>query len=424
MPEAGEVELHGAGDDHLDVWLDGELVIRRTPPADMHTLVRTLRLDAGVHELRVEYEQHGGAFNMRLEWSPPGGAGRVLSRRIACFTNRLTPMTSGWRTAWRGSNVWLRTLWIAILGIALAWLGTLAWQRVGPHSRYGRHWESVFRLSARVFRIAIAGPFGLRGLKGGGRPSADGDPTTSGGDGYLLLGAQRSRTRIAIAALLGLLFVGHVGVFGWRSITFDRRVTGDSMNYIDVARNLSAGEGLVQSAAGFNQRTFWAQDFSPDFPDKTRAGHNPGYSVLIAAVAEATGLEHADAAFVIGPAAYAAALIFTFLFASRLLGTAAGLMAAAFLAHQLRWIFLRTWTEPVVIALLLALLALLARGATPRRAFAGGLLAGAALLVRSGFAPILALGGLACLLGHGSRVRRAVAVRRGGQHRDSRAVPR
>lgn len=40
--------------DRLDVWLDGELVIRRTPPAEMHTLVRTLRLDAGVHELRVE----------------------------------------------------------------------------------------------------------------------------------------------------------------------------------------------------------------------------------------------------------------------------------------------------------------------------------------------------------------------------------
>ena len=177
---------------------------------------------------------------------------------------------------------------------------------------------------------------------------------------------------MAIAVLLGLLSVGHVGVFGWRSITFDRRVTGDSMNYIDVARNLSAGEGLVQSAAGFNQPTFWERDFTPQFPEKTRAGHNPGYSVLIAAVAAVTGLEHADAAFVIGPAAYAAALASAFLFASRLLGPAAGLLAAAFVAHQIRWVFLRTWTEPVVIALLLALLALLARGATPRRAVVGG----------------------------------------------------
>ena len=60
----------------------------------------------------------------------------------------------------------------------------------------------------------------------------------------------------------------------------------------------------------------------------------------------------------------------------------------------------------MVIALLLALLALLARGATPRRAAAGGVLVGLALLVRSSFVPMLALGGLACLLGHGSRVRR------------------
>ena len=127
--------------------------------------------------------------------------------------------------------------------------------------------------------------------------------------------------------------------------------------------------------------------------------------MFIAAVAEATGLEHADAAFVIGPAAYAAALIFTFLFASRLLGTAPGLLAAAFLAHQLRWIFLRTWTEPVVIALLLGLLALLARGATPRRAAAGGLLVGVALLVRNSGLPLLALGGLACVLGGDNRLR-------------------
>ena len=349
-PEAGDVELHGEGDDHLDVWLDGELVIRRTPPADMDTLVRTVRLDAGVHELRVEYEQHGGAFDMRLEWAPPGGRARPF---LAYRLFREWPDTDDVRLAY--GVVWLQravaTLWIAIVGIILAWLGTLAWQRVGPHSPYGRHWES------------------------------------------------------AIAALLGLLFVGHVGVFGWRSITFDRQISADSMNYIDVARNLSAGEGLVQSAAGFNQPTFWAQDFSPHFPDKTRAGHNPGYSVFIAAVAEATGLEHADAAFVIGPTAYAAALIFTFLFASRLLGTAAGLLAAAFLAHQLRWIFLYAWTEPVVIALLLALLALLASGATPRRAVAGGLLVGVALLVSNSGLPLLALGGLACVLGGDKRFR-------------------
>ena len=405
VPEAGEVELHGAGDDRLDVWLDGELVIRRTPPADMHTLVRTVRLDAGVHELRVEYEQHGGAFNMRLEWAPPGGRARPLPP-YRLFHER--PDTDDVRLAY--GVAWLQrlvaTLWIAVIGISLAWLATLAWSRVGPHSTYGPYWASAFRVSGTAFRVAIAGPLGLPASRGTGPSLEDSDPANRGTGGHFLADSKGPRTRRTVAILLGLLFVGHVGVFGWRSIAFDRRVTPDSMNYIDVARNLSAGQGLVQSAAGFNQPTFWERDFTPHFPEKTRAGHNPGYSVLIAAVAAVTGLEHADAAFVIGPAAYAAALASAFLFASRLLGSAAGLLAAAFVAHQIRWVFLRTWTEPVVIALLLALLALLARGTTPRRAVVGGLLAGLTLLVRSGFVPILALGGLACLLGDGSRVRR------------------
>ena len=49
---------------------------------------------------------------------------------------------------------------IAILGIILAWLGTLAWQRVGPHSPYyGRHWESAFR------RCKVLGAVSLSILK-------------------------------------------------------------------------------------------------------------------------------------------------------------------------------------------------------------------------------------------------------------------
>ena len=148
-PEAADVELHGAGDDRLDVWLDGALVIRRTPPADMHTLVRTVRLDAGVHEFRVEYEQHGGAFAMRLEWAPPGGLARPLhAQRL--FRER--PDTNDVRLAY--GVAWLRrvvvTLWIVVLGITLAWLGTLAWQRVGPHTPYGRHWESAFRVAGHL----------------------------------------------------------------------------------------------------------------------------------------------------------------------------------------------------------------------------------------------------------------------------------
>ena len=340
LPSSRSFTLHVEADDYADIWIDGEQRFARSSAAE-----RAVRLDAGVHELQIAYQQYAGTANLAFT----GGSGDAY--QLPLRTGYLFPDQPEPNLLRLAGIVDVLNLTVGILWAAGA-------------------------LAAAVFFI-LAAPTRL----------------------------ERPRTRIAIAVLLGLLFVGHVGVFGWRSVTFDRRVTGDSMNYIDVARNLSAGEGLVQSAAGFNQATFWAQDFSPHFPDKTRARHNPGYSVLIAAVAGATGLEHADAAFVIGPAAYAAALIFTFLFASRLLGPAAGLLAAAFVAHQVRWVFLRTWTEPVVIALLLALLALLACGTTPRRAVGVGLLVGVALLVRNNVLPLLALGGLACVLGSDNRLR-------------------
>ena len=85
LPEAALLELHGAGDDRLDVWIDDELVIRRTPPADMHTQVRNASLAAGVHDIRVEYLQHGGAYNLRLEWAPTNGRPRSLSEHRLFF---------------------------------------------------------------------------------------------------------------------------------------------------------------------------------------------------------------------------------------------------------------------------------------------------------------------------------------------------
>ena len=51
LPQATYLELHGEGDDLRDVWIDDELVIRRTPPSDMHTQVATLTLSAWIHQI-------------------------------------------------------------------------------------------------------------------------------------------------------------------------------------------------------------------------------------------------------------------------------------------------------------------------------------------------------------------------------------
>ena len=79
VPETQTFTLYGSGDDQLDVWLDGEHVIRRFPPADMHMIGREITLAAGAHRLRVDYAQRGGAYGMGLSWQPPGARRRALA---------------------------------------------------------------------------------------------------------------------------------------------------------------------------------------------------------------------------------------------------------------------------------------------------------------------------------------------------------
>lgn len=79
LPAAASVDLYGAGDDRLDIWLDGELVIRRNPPADMHTIARTLTLEPGAHEILIEYQQFGGGAALSVEWAPRDGPARPFA---------------------------------------------------------------------------------------------------------------------------------------------------------------------------------------------------------------------------------------------------------------------------------------------------------------------------------------------------------
>ena len=78
LPRARTVDLLAGADDAVDVWLDGRLVHRRGSSTGMHTARKTIALEAGLHELLVEYEQHGGRFSLNLLWAPKGGQPRAL----------------------------------------------------------------------------------------------------------------------------------------------------------------------------------------------------------------------------------------------------------------------------------------------------------------------------------------------------------
>ena len=60
LPEGGSIAIRGAGDDWLNIYIDGELVLRRYPPDQMHWATEVVTLAAGAHELLVEYEQEEG----------------------------------------------------------------------------------------------------------------------------------------------------------------------------------------------------------------------------------------------------------------------------------------------------------------------------------------------------------------------------
>ena len=128
LPEATDLELHGEGDDRLDVWVDDELVIRRTPPSDMHLQATALTLRSGIHRIRVEYEQHAGAHALRLLWSPPNGRPRALPSH---YFFHQPPDEDDIRLAERAALLRRSVLflWGAPLTIGVLWVAARRWAR-------------------------------------------------------------------------------------------------------------------------------------------------------------------------------------------------------------------------------------------------------------------------------------------------------
>ena len=73
VPSSQFVRLHVEADDFADVWIDGELRFARSIAA-----ARGIRLDAGVHELRIDYRQYGGALQLSLQVGRAGAYPRPL----------------------------------------------------------------------------------------------------------------------------------------------------------------------------------------------------------------------------------------------------------------------------------------------------------------------------------------------------------
>ena len=147
VPDGGSIAIHGTGDDWLSVHIDGELVLRRYPPEQMHWATEVVTLAAGAHELLIEYEQEAGAYALEVRWSPPSDrmrpfAGHRLFRRPPSMDDvRLAE-----RAAWLGWTVTL--LWVTPL-LTVVGVGVRRTWRV--RERYG---TASLRLVVRGVRVA------------------------------------------------------------------------------------------------------------------------------------------------------------------------------------------------------------------------------------------------------------------------------
>ncbi len=203
-----------------------------------------------------------------------------------------------------------------------------------------------------------------------------------------------TRIYLILRWAFGLAVLVYLTLFALNSLTRLRRFSPDSMNYVDVGRNIATRRGIVQSTLGFNQ-PHW--DVRRTIPTPLTS-QPPVYPLLIAFLGS-FGLPWADAALLIPVLSYAAILLLTCLLVRELFDSGAALMATACLLvyAPLRFVSAFAWSETPAMALAWLGFWLLARTryTLPQRygwPLLAGLATGLAFATRYAFLPMLPVG--------------------------------
>ncbi len=72
IPESQTVEFFVGGNDEVELRLDRELLLRRNLTEGMRTIGRRVALEAGAHELSVDFQQFGGSMALNIQRSLAG----------------------------------------------------------------------------------------------------------------------------------------------------------------------------------------------------------------------------------------------------------------------------------------------------------------------------------------------------------------
>ena len=71
-PSSGLYRFQVNADDGVRLWLDGELAGESMQPDNVNMIDAEVALDAGPHDIRIDYFQRGGGKALELWWQPPG----------------------------------------------------------------------------------------------------------------------------------------------------------------------------------------------------------------------------------------------------------------------------------------------------------------------------------------------------------------
>ncbi len=215
---------------------------------------------------------------------------------------------------------------------------------------------------------------------------------------------KRATPKVVARWLLALGTIVYLSLFLYNSLTRAHLFSPDSMNYVDVARNLSSGEGLVQSTLGFNQPFLFGPDSKIPTPFTSQP---PLYPILIAAVSR-LGIEQAHSALLISGIAYGLLLLIAYHIVRRLYDGEAAVLAVGFLLvyPHLRSVARFAWTETIGMSFVLLCLYLLLEIKNHMRSQKLGMLwsaliglsAGLAFITRYALFPIFPIGAIVVLL--------------------------
>lgn len=202
-----------------------------------------------------------------------------------------------------------------------------------------------------------------------------------------------------IASLVILVAtVGYLGLLTFNSVTRGGRFTPDSMNYVNVARNIAAGKGITQPTLGFNQYQFSPNDRIPT----PLTAQGPLYPLLIALGCK-LGISALKSALLISAAGGAIVFLLGYLLAEKLYDKNAALIAVGLLLfyYPLRVVAEIALTDSVGIALVLLSLWLFTKNQatqSPLYSFFSGLISGLVFTTRYALLPIVFVGLLVWLI--------------------------